>query len=520
MQRIRPTHLSRHDADMEMVSPAVSPEQSPSGIEHRALLRADRLETAGPATTPPFDEVNWLRRTTMTSLLCLCALSTVEGMEGSLMATSFRGLEIELGFDAAVLAHFSLIGTCGYAISCPIWGMIVDRYPRRPVLMLGYWGWIICLFGMAFCRHEWQFYILRMLNAICVSSMMPVSQSLLAEIIHPAKFGTVFGYLGVFHCVGHVFSAVAGTTLSQATVYGFPGWRVGYVGMSAFGMLFGLFFAKFFVEPDSDRGPPAPFSISAEIERFKTYVKIPSFCFIVIQGIFGCMPWCAMGYLTLFWQYNGLTDRQIGFVIGAKSFTGSFGSLLGGYMADKWEMRWKNHGRVCVAVLSKCICIPVMLWLLFLDPSDNQMYFTMSTFVACLFHLTGTWTVLSVNRPVLAYVVDPTDRGTIFAWQSTIENFIASAVAYPVLAMMSKSNGYKASRDKIEDTPMQQRMENAGALRASMVPFIVVPWMLGATFYSMLHFTLPKDMRNKDLKDKARLAKRSRPGGAVPVPVE
>lgn len=210
------------------------------------------------------------------------------------------------------------------------------------------------------------------------------------------------------------------------------------------------------------------------------------------------MPWHAMSFMTLFFQYNGLTDNQIGMLIGLRTAAGSCGGLFGGLLADCWEKGWRYHGRVCVAVFSVLLGIPFTVLLLHLPMSES--YFYWATIVSCLFQMTATWTPGAVNRPVLADVVDETDRGTIFAWQSGLETFLSSAIAFPILAILSMRMGYKPSRTQIAEASAEQRAHNVDSLRDSMMPLIVVPWLICAAFYTALHWTLPRDMAGRGQK--------------------
>ena len=49
--------------------------------------------------------------------------------------------------------------------------------------------------------------------------------------------------------------------------------------------------------------------------------------------------------------------------------------------------------------------------------------------------------------------------------------------------------------------PEEQRLENAASLRSTMLPLIVVPWLICASFYAALNYTLPRDMEKKERED-------------------
>jgi MFS family permease len=406
---------------------------------------------------------------------------------------------MEFGFGASVLANMNLVGIICFALSCPIWGMMVDRYPRKPVLMTGYWGWIVCLFTMSWLTEAWQFYIVRGINGILLAQMVPVSQSVVTEVVHSSKYGTIFGTIGFFHAIGAIIAGYCGTILSQQTVFGMAGWRFGYITLSCFGLAFGLAFSSFFLEPTTRRELRGPITWANEAKNLKKYITIPSFCFLATQGVFGCMPWHAMHYLTLYFQYNGLSDSQVGWLFGVRTALGSLGAIIGGVLGDAWNRRWKYHGRIMVAVISVVGGIPLMLWCLYLP--NNDAYFFMATLTLALFQMTATWTCNAVNRPVSAMIVNESDRGTIFALQNATESLLSAVIAYPILAYLASQSNYQGARTTIANMPEEQRLENAASLRSTMLPLIVVPWLICASFYAALNYTLPRDMEKKERED-------------------
>ncbi len=358
-------------------------------------------------------DVKWWDTIGVGSLIMVCALGTTEGAELSLLGATFRGLEIELGFDAAVLSTFNVIGITSFGLACPFWGALADRFPRKPIALTGLVGWMTCLGVMSMCSEKWQFYLFRFINGLFTATMAPVLQSIIADVVPAADRGKVFGGVAFFTNTGLIISSYVGTILSQTTIHGIAGWRWAYAGLSIVAVLFGCLFACIFREPDVVRRPD-PFTFSAEFARIKSYLAVPSFCTIVAQGVAGVMPWHAMTLLVLYFQYSGLTDAQVGLLLGLRTMFGAFGVLFGGYFGDWWERRWKDHGRVNVAVLSVLLGIPTCVSVLYIPHGPH--FYLWTVVMSCLFQLVATWPA-SVNRPILSEIVTSKDRASIIGWE-------------------------------------------------------------------------------------------------------
>lgn len=40
------------------------------------------------------------------------------------------------------------------------------------------------------------------------------------------------------------------------------------------------------------------------------FFRLPTFCVMIVQGIFGTMPWTALSFMALFFQLSGISDGQ------------------------------------------------------------------------------------------------------------------------------------------------------------------------------------------------------------------
>jgi MFS family permease len=139
-----------------------------------------------------------------------------------------------------------------------------------------------------------------------------------------------------------------------------------------------------------------------------------TFFFLLLQkGVTGMISWSALAFITLYFQYQGLTDAEAGIAacflhIGAM-ISGPFAGILGDIMSQHYPY----HGRLVLAQLSMLFRVPFAVLAFFFLPT---FYNTFWIYCSVCFIL-GTFCVggVVINRPVLAELVLPSHRATVFS---------------------------------------------------------------------------------------------------------
>ena len=442
-------------------SPAESNLSEPLVKRHNQLLSQDAAadgisEGSGESGSKSFSkqscktDESFCRETlkgfSWTSMFALCMLQVVNGLQLDFLNNSYRGLEIELGFNSEVNANFNLATMLGFALFCPLWGALTDRFSRKWLLLIGYIGWVAPIFFMAFCSHAWQFYVWRFVKGAMGGSLFPATNSILMEVTPRSRYGSIQGVFAFVSQISQVIAAYAGVTTSEISIRGVGAWRYGYVGLSAFGAVVGIIFFVCMKEPTNHRAT-IPLTWSSEWKRCKRYGRMSMVWIIVLNGMFSTIPVAAMTYLTLFYQYNGLTDDQCGRLLVIRGIIGPCSNVIGGILSDRWEMQERYRGRIYAGILSALVTLPLSIWLITLPV--NHYYFEMSVALNSLV-LLFSWNLQTVNRPLFAEIVHPDDRGTIFAWDISIESLLSSFIAFPTLGVLSAQAGYDALKKNLK----------------------------------------------------------------------
>jgi MFS family permease len=128
----------------------------------------------------------------------------------------------------------------------------------------------------------------------------------------------------------------------------------------------------------------------------------------------------------------------------------------------------------------------------------------------------ASWNTSATNSPILAEIVPPRSRTTVFALDRTFEAVLAS-FAPPVVGLLAERiYGYKLVRPAAGGAEHAASVEtdrhNATSLARALYTAIAIPMALCCLVYSFLYCTYPTD-RDLARAETAREGGGARPGG-------
>lgn len=424
----------------------------------------------------------------------LCAISAVEGLDWMLLPTTLAALETDLGIGPSDLAVLSMAQALTLAVCGPIWGVLTDRgaVSRRAVLVSGClaWGCFTAAIGLV-DNFVWMV-ILRAFNGAALACLNPIAQSVVAATSQPAQRGERYGLVAASMYLGQVVCTLGVTPISRQVVFGHQGWRVAFWGVGVLSVLLGVLVAWAFVDPlQGSEVLSEEDAVRFEAGRLAKYFRLPTFAVIVVQGLLGSVPWNALTFQTMYFQQAGLSDASAGAIVTAGLVALSAGNLLGGYIGDYLEGVWPVHGRPLTAQLTVALGIP-FVWMTFsvvrTGPGAVWQYGALVVF----FNLLASWCDGGAKRPILSQIVAPHDRGSIFAWDTAFEHSCAALVGAPAVAVLAEQVfGYKLTPGS--DQPADP--VKAAALGRAMVSVCTVPFAVCFVIMTLIHFTLPMDLK-------------------------
>ncbi|HEX6034391.1 MAG TPA: MFS transporter [Anaerolineales bacterium] len=148
----------------------------------------------------------------------------------NLFILSFTLLVVMLGYSMAMpllpfyIENFGVGGTeLGWLMStyslmqlicAPIWGILSDRYGRKPILAIGVLGYAITLFLFGLAKSFAMLFLARSLSGILSSATMPTAMSYIGENTEQKGKSKGMGQLGAMVGLGIILGPLMGGLLS------------------------------------------------------------------------------------------------------------------------------------------------------------------------------------------------------------------------------------------------------------------------------------------------------------------
>jgi len=110
--------------------------------------------------------------------------------------------ESDFNFTIFVIIPFTVFN----GVFALLWGYLSDKYERKKILLLNLFSGAFCILGVSvvFYYHLPFFFagLFRVLSAACLAGIIPVSMSMVVDLIEEEKRGGIFGWLGISGTLG------------------------------------------------------------------------------------------------------------------------------------------------------------------------------------------------------------------------------------------------------------------------------------------------------------------------------
>ena len=223
-----------------------------------------------------------------------------------------------------------------YGIATLVWGPLSDRFGRRTVILGSLTLFIVFTAATATAESVTGFVAWRIATGIGASGVVPISLTLIGDVVPFDKRGRALGWL---------FGAIAGGTAAGATVGALMepgvGWQGLFLGVTALTIVLGIAAVGGGAIPKLPR--PAPPQWSAVVRGYRSLLSFPrgrrTYFYVLINAVVqsGVYTWLGL-YLH---QRFGLGEAGIGLALLGYGIPGLlFGPTIG-RLADR-------HGRYLI----------------------------------------------------------------------------------------------------------------------------------------------------------------------------
>jgi len=244
----------------------------------------------------------------------LCAAAVLEGVDTQLLGVCMFALQTDIGFVITDLAILTVVQGVSINIAAPFWGIIADRgyLCRRNILVIGAIGQGIVTILLAFVEVLWPMIVLRTLVGCLLAALRPISNGIIADMTSEDRRGKLFGRVQCSLLMGMFLAIQVVGNMARKTIFGFNGWRVAFVIVGVFAIVVGMMIAVLLEEPkkqeqeqksgqERQSGRFAWVStIKEEILDLSQFLTIPTFLVMIMQGVFGTIPWTTMSNMFCF----------------------------------------------------------------------------------------------------------------------------------------------------------------------------------------------------------------------------
>jgi MFS transporter, SHS family, lactate transporter len=286
-----------------------------------------------------------------------------------------------------------------------LFGILADRFGRRPTLMLDIICYSILGFASGFVTSLGALYLVRALFGIAMGGEWGVGASLTMETIPPSARGLISGLLQAGYPSGYLLASIV-----YALLFDHIGWR----GMFMIGALPALL--VLFVRSGVDESPawlerkPSATQILRSVTR-----HLPLFIFVVLlMTAFNFYSHGTQDSYPAFLKVQHHFNSQ---VVGTITAIASIGAILGGLVFGQISQQIGRRKAIVIAALVSILVIPIWAF------SQSPWILAVGAFFM-QFLVQGAWGVIPAHLNELS---PPEVRGTFPGFAYQLGNFFAAA---------------------------------------------------------------------------------------------
>ncbi|KAK1445201.1 multiplied multi-transmembrane transporter-like protein [Babesia gibsoni] len=432
----------------------------------------------------------------------------LEGFNLQCTPVCMRAFEMSLGLTASRLSIMYSVELVSLLGTSAVWGLLMDLAKVKVNYVCSI-GMLLCGIGCILigCTSSFQLSLFcRFLHGVGLSCAGPVYSKIITVNYGNNKesggsgkdeTSTWFSVANGAHCAGKVLSLMLVSVLATRNVVGQYGWRLCYC-LTGYVWLLVAVVVHFYMKKEGTDSDSSDSSDSASSGNNKAFYKTSTFWVMACVMYTSETPFVMLGYMVMYFQYSGLSNKMAGFVGAVIQVAAVIGSCTGGYAAQECHKKWdekKGYGRFTFAMCVLALRFLAVISILFrpIESGVLQWYHWVELFV---FGLT-LFVASAVDRPTVSDIAKGNESlaGSLFRVAGGVPS---SATISPIIALLAEKFGYIESKELLEDMDIHTRMANVNALRMSLICVGGVLTVLNILLYIPVFFTYQNDKKGEN----------------------
>jgi MFS family permease len=359
-----------------------------------------------------------------TALVLLTALNFVNYIDRYILPGVQEQIKGEFRITDEQIGSLTLWFMLAYMLTAPITGLLGDRFPRKPMIVIAALFWSGINFFTATVHSYNSLNIRHAALGIGEASFGIFAPALLADFYPEDQRNRVLTIFNVAIPVGAALGYIVGGTVGERY-----GWRMSFIVSAIPGAIIALLIAFLMKEParGASQQGKAKLEKGTVLSLLKNKAYLSSILgYAAVTFSLGGISWWMPSFLQ---RIGGRSQSSAAFLMGAITVvTGLGGTITGGVIAQRWS-RKTPKALYLVPAISAALAVPPALVCFFGPKSLTIPSLALAIFF--IFLGTGPVNAATVNA------VRPEIRATALAGQLFIIHALGDAISPRVIGAVS-----------------------------------------------------------------------------------
>jgi MFS transporter, Spinster family, sphingosine-1-phosphate transporter len=359
-----------------------------------------------------------------TALVLLTALNFVNYIDRYILPGVQEQIKHEFHLSDEHIGTLTFWFMIAYMLTAPVTGLLGDRFPRKPMIVIAALFWSGINFFTASVHSYDSLNLRHAALGVGEASFGIFAPALLSDFYPEDQRNRVLTIFNVAIPVGAALGYIIGGTVGEHF-----GWRMSFIVSAVPGTIIAILIAFFMKEParGASQHDKAKLEKGTVLSLLQNKAYLSSILgYAAVTFSLGGISWWMPSFLQ---RIDGRTQSSAAYIMGAITVVaGLGGTITGGTIAQKWS-RTNSKALYLVPAISSALAVPPAL-LCFFGPHSLTLY-GLAAAIFLIFLGTGPVNAATVNA------VRPEIRATALAGQLFIIHALGDAISPRIIGAVS-----------------------------------------------------------------------------------